>query len=169
MNSRRDVLKSVAGAGVLRVLPEAAAQVPAAKVFREDEKSLAGVLADLIIPPTDTPGASAAGVPAFIKRELASRPELAAQFQKGLQRLDGEAKNRFKTAFGNLKLEQQTELLTSYQSAPATENGRFFRLLKDLVVDGYYTTQAGLVQELKWNGYRFMSEFPGCTHPEHKD
>jgi hypothetical protein len=138
-------------------------------LFSSSEKSLVTLLTDIIIPATDTPGASAAGVPAFIERELSIRADLAPVFRRGLQIIDREAKRRFGGAFREIKSDQQTALLTSYQSKPTTEGGRFFRLLKDLTVDGYYTSEAGLEQELKWNGYRFMTEFPGCTHPEHKD
>ena len=44
----------------------------------------------------------------------------------------------------------------------------FFRAMKGLTVDGYYTSEAGLTQELGWHGNSFLPEFKGCTHPEHQ-
>jgi hypothetical protein len=46
--------------------------------------------------------------------------------------------------------------------------GRFFRLVKDLTVDGYHTSRPGLTDELGWKANTFLSEFKGCVHPEHQ-
>ena len=43
----------------------------------------------------------------------------------------------------------------------------FFVLAKQLTVDGYYRSEAGLVTELGFEGRTFLAEFKGCTHPEH--
>ena len=43
-------------------------QMPAASLFDERQRSMVSVLAELIIPQTDTPGAAGAGVPAFINQ-----------------------------------------------------------------------------------------------------
>ena len=59
-------------------------------------------------------------------------------------------------------------LRQSAGNAPESDAGRFFRLLKDLTIDGYYSSRAGLVEELGWHGNTFLSEFKGCTHPEHQ-
>jgi hypothetical protein len=40
--------------------------------------------------------------------------------------------------------------------------------MKGLTVDGYYTSEAGLKQELGWHGNTFLTEFKGCDHPEHQ-
>ena len=44
---------------------------------------------------------------------------------------------------------------------------RFFRLIKNLTADGYYTSRVGLLEELGYNGNTFRAAFPGCTVPEH--
>jgi hypothetical protein len=43
---------------------------------------------------------------------------------------------------------------------------RFFRLVKNLTADGYYTSRVGLLQELGYKGNSAMLAFPGCTVPE---
>ncbi|MDQ2901817.1 MAG: gluconate 2-dehydrogenase subunit 3 family protein [Acidobacteriota bacterium] len=40
----------------------------------------------------------------------------------------------------------------------------FFRLMKNLTADGYYTSQPGLVQELGYKGNVALAAFPACTH-----
>jgi hypothetical protein len=119
-------------------------------------------LVDTIIPRTDTPGASDAGVPAFIDRRLAANPALTEIFRSGMKSVDSDAQARFGAAFPALSAEQQIALLTSRQDEP------FFTALKGLTIDGYYTSEAGLKQELGWHGNTFLPEFKGCDHPEHQ-
>jgi gluconate 2-dehydrogenase gamma chain len=44
---------------------------------------------------------------------------------------------------------------------------RFFRLLKNLTADGYYTSRVGLLDELGYKGNTALLKFPSCTVPEH--
>ena len=44
---------------------------------------------------------------------------------------------------------------------------RFFRLIKNLTADGYYTSRVGLVEELGYSGNTYRSSFPQCSVPEH--
>jgi hypothetical protein len=46
---------------------------------------------------------------------------------------------------------------------PGTE-AAFFRDIKNLTCDGYYTSKSGLVEELGYSGNMAMGSFPGCTH-----
>src|ERR1051325_10127667 len=124
------------------------------------EMDFTAKLADLIIPRTDTPGASDAGVPEFIDRRLTASPDIANSFRGGLSVLP--------EGFAQLPAERQIAVLSEFSEAPDTDGGRFFRLLKDLTIDGYYSSHAGLVKELGWHGNTFLPEFKGCTHPEHQ-
>src|SRR3954462_14638229 len=56
-------------------------------------------LVDTIIPRTDTPGASDAGVTAFVDRRLAANPALTEVFRSGMKSLDADAQARFGAAF----------------------------------------------------------------------
>jgi hypothetical protein len=40
--------------------------------------------------------------------------------------------------------------------------------VKQSTVDGYYLSDVGIHQELKYQGNEVLAEFPGCTHEEHK-
>ena len=43
----------------------------------------------------------------------------------------------------------------------------FFRLIKNLTADGYYTSRVGLLEELGYGGNKYLPGFPQCTVPEH--
>jgi hypothetical protein len=51
---------------------------------------------------------------------------------------------------------------------PDSPSGKFFAMVKDMTVDAYYKTEAGLKTELGWHGNTFLPEFVGCDHPEHQ-
>jgi hypothetical protein len=44
---------------------------------------------------------------------------------------------------------------------------RFFRLIKNLTADGYYTSRVGLLDELGYVGNTYRASFPQCQVPEH--
>jgi hypothetical protein len=50
--------------------------------------------------------------------------------------------------------------------SPADVPVGFFRLLKNLTADGYYTSRVGLVDELGYKGNTVLAEFPSCAVPE---
>jgi hypothetical protein len=43
----------------------------------------------------------------------------------------------------------------------------FFRLIKNLTADGYYTSRVGLLEELGYSGNKYLPGFPQCPVPEH--
>jgi hypothetical protein len=141
--------------------PHAAPSSSAAAAYKPkwataDEMKLIGELADLIIPRTDTPGASDARVQEFIDSALAHDPKRQAMFREGMQR------------FAGLDTAKRNGLLKSYSMQRGGPGNEFFRMLKDLTIDGYYQSREGLMQELGWNGNTYLPEFKGCTHKEHQ-
>jgi gluconate 2-dehydrogenase gamma chain len=44
---------------------------------------------------------------------------------------------------------------------------RFFRLVKNLTADGYYTSRVGLLEELGYTGNTALGKFPECATREH--
>ena len=52
-------------------------------------------------------------------------------------------------------------------ASPADVPVAFFRLVKNLTADGYYTSRVGLVDELGYTGNTARAAFPSCTVPEH--
>ena len=124
-------------------------------------------LADLIIPRTDTPGAVDAGVPHWIDYHVAHAPDLQEKFKQGLAYLDEQAHTVNGSSFAALTEQQQTAILQALSTDADTAKSGFFKTIKDLTIDGYYSSEKGLVAELDFKGNTFRPSFPGCTHPEH--
>jgi gluconate 2-dehydrogenase gamma chain len=61
----------------------------------------------------------------------------------------------------------ETEQRPDPAVAPADVPVRFFRLVKNLTADGYYTSRVGLLDELGYKGNTALLKFPSCTVPEH--
>ena len=56
---------------------------------------------------------------------------------------------------------------TESPMSPADVPVRFFRLLKNLTADGYYTSRVGLLDELGYTGNTALPRFPPCAVQEH--
>jgi gluconate 2-dehydrogenase gamma chain len=183
-------------------------------------------LTDVIIPPTDTPGASAAGVPEYIDRVVTLNAEHQPLIRAGLLWLEQQATGRYSREFLLLDEAEHIAILqplsdeidrqqreaqrgrfrteaSSDSRATALAQGkqgkevyyvaltdkdppagagsmtpvaldtgpgmpvRFFRLIKNLTADGYYTSRVGLLQELGYTGNTALAKFPVCSVPEH--
>lgn len=165
---RRQILGGAAVLGALVGLP-----VHAWNKVREgqdggasaSEKLLLARLSDLVIPATDTPGAVAAGVPAFV--ELALRhgledtaPEPSGHVHMGEERgglsvLDAVERelNQLSTSlFLNLSPARQHDVLAAYDADAFTGDRRDhpWKKLKGLILTGYYTSEIGGSQELQY-------------------
>ena len=151
----------------------AAAWTPRVLTARQNETVVA--LTELIIPATDTPGAAAAGVNRFIDGVLhkAAATERAA-FLRGLTWVDARSRALYKKDFTAAGPADQTALLTSLADVTGDPGARdragvdFFRALKSMTIDGYYTSEIGMRQELGDDGQLFHAKFEGCTHTEHE-
>ena len=191
-------------------------QAPAAgpykpSFFAPDEYAVLARLTDIIIPETDTAGASRAGVPEYIDRVVTANKEHQPIARAGLAWLIAEARTRFSKNYLSLDESQHAALLqplsdavdqaargqqqARYRAAPggrvyhvavtdASQPARpavavrkdlpdagmpvsFFRLIKNLTADGYYTSRVGLLEELGYTGNKYLPGFPQCTVPEH--
>ena len=126
-------------------------------------------IADLIIPQTDTPGALAAGVPFYIDMIVNRNSAQQSLCSDGLRWLDEEAMRVANTKFTGLNEQQQLMILQPLcASADAGKTAgrliQFFALIKGLTADGYYTSQAGLIQELGYKGNTAIASYPECVH-----
>jgi hypothetical protein len=149
-----------------------AAQDWTPRTLTAPQNELVVALTELIIPATDTPGAKAARVNRFVDQVLTDAPaEVRGSFTRGLTWIDVRSRALFKKDFLAASAEQQTALLTRISSDVEQEEaiGReFFQAIKGMTINGYYTTEIGLRQELGDNGQLFLLEFQGCDHPEHQ-
>lgn len=134
------------------------------KFFSVEEGLAVARLADLIIPATDTPGAVASGVPHYIDQVVSRNPEHQKVFRDGIAWL-----NSHGTPFVAMAEAEQIALLTPLSAAADSgkldgEGVAFFHAFKNMTADGYYTSYAGLVQELGYKGNQALAKFEGCVH-----
>jgi hypothetical protein len=145
---------------------------PRVLTARQNEAVVA--LTELIIPQTDTPGAKAAGVNRFIDTVLhEARPADRESFLRGLAWMDERSRTLFGSDIAGAGSSEQTALLTRLSNegnsgGEAPIGLEFFQAIKSMTINGYYTTEIGLKQELGDDGQLFLPQFPGCTHPEHQ-
>jgi hypothetical protein len=98
---------------------------------------------------------------------------LQTEWIEGLAALDQLSQKKHAHAFRDLTAAQQESLLTE-MSVPehdtkASHPGfAFYRRGKEMTVEGFYTSKIGLVDVLGYQGRTYLTEFPGCTHPEHQ-
>ncbi len=135
-----------------------------------DERRLAGVLADIIIPADEhSPSASAVGVVEFID-EWVSAPYPAQQRDRtlvlgGFAWLDDEAARRFGKGFADLDTPAQHGICDDIcdESRAATERrdaARFFALYRDLTAGAFYSSPAGR-KDLSYIGNVPLASFEG--------
>jgi gluconate 2-dehydrogenase gamma chain len=122
---------------------------PSAAVFTAAQRALLTALSERIIPTTDTPGAIAAGVPAYIEKLLAdwALPVDADVVTEGLDRLDAVAQAEFGTSLVKAGAERQDALLTRAMSDMLPGGRAFFEALRQMVIAGYYTSDVGMTEE----------------------
>jgi len=155
-------LAGIGALGDLGLVADALAAAPrksaAPELLTPAELQLTGVLADLVIPRTDTPGALDVGAHRTVDHLLAVCAEAPAraEFRAGLARVDAVARvggSGGAKGFTALPAARQVALLQALDSGAAPfgpQDQAFFRQLKGYVAFAYYTSEAGASQELAY-------------------
>ena len=167
--------RSFAGSSLAGRLTQIQPAVYQPLFFTAEEYRLLERLAAIIIPTDDSPGAAEAGVAEFIDVMTSRDSDLQHSFRGGFAWLNAHSKKLAGQPFLALPSEQQVLLLEplAYKRKfrPGEEAGRrFFDLLREYTVMGFYTSEVGL-KELDFPGLRFYAESPACPHqddPEHR-
>ncbi|MBL8177418.1 MAG: gluconate 2-dehydrogenase subunit 3 family protein [Bryobacterales bacterium] len=202
MEERRDALKIIGAIGTTCAFPFSAdelygqhdhgsAMAPPAVAakpafFNQTEFATVIALADTIVPATDTPSASQAGVPAYIDFVVNSNANWKRLFREGLAWLDTHCNVKYGKAFRELSEAHRETIAAPLCKAadairPALQPGRnartrpdpmrnqpmevrFFKAFKSMTADGYFTGKEGLVDTLGYRGNTVLGEFPSCEH-----
>ena len=147
------------------------------RFFKPDEYRTVEVLAGLIIPSDGTPGAKEAQVARYIDFIVSAaaefQPSLQQDWTRGLELLDRLSHDKQQKAFSEIPAADQEALLMAMSLPEREPNAShpgfaFYSLVKDMTVEGFYTSRVGLIDVLGYKGLAILSEFPGCTHPEHQ-
>ncbi|MBM3759905.1 MAG: gluconate 2-dehydrogenase subunit 3 family protein [Acidobacteria bacterium] len=130
------------------------------KFFNPDQFAILSKISDLIVP-----GAVKAQVPNYIDLVVRSNDGHRKTYTDGLAWL---AEKNF------LKLTEAEQLAILEPICVAVDRGetttleqKFFRAAKNMTADGYYTSRAGLVEDLGYLGNQVLAEFPECKLDEH--
>jgi hypothetical protein len=155
--------------------------VPSLKALNAHQDATVSAMADQIIPATETPGAKAVRVNEFIDRIVADwfLDEERARFLSGISDVDARTQNLFQKNFVDASSHQQSEILRSLGDEMAAEanalasgprgyrgslpepESNFYFLLRQLVLVGYFTSEAGFTQQL--HEVIIPGRFEGCV------
>ena len=135
------------------------AKIRAEEFLTEAELGTVAALVDLILPATATAGsATEAGVTEFIEFMVKDFPPHALPIRGGLMWTNSESQRRFQRRFAELETAQQHQILDDIAypdpdgKRPTMAPGiKFFNLLRNLTVTGYYTSKMG-VEDLGYTG-----------------
>ncbi len=165
MMKRRKAIQIVALGALAPTLGEAVALPPGTawrakhyrlRFFTTEENELADQAMEIIIPADHhSPGAHEAQVSLFADLMVAtSGNRVKARWRDELRLLREEA--------GRSSLEAALAKAATNEGRPETELERFFARLKDMTVNGYYTSAIGIHQDLRYQGNTYLSAFSGC-------
>ena len=195
--SRRTALKRIsAGAGAIALLPllsdeglaafadiQRTGAAPRLKALTAEQYATVEALTEAIIPADErSPGAKQARVADYIDLLLSEADETRRQqWTEGLAALDAAATARFGKPFVKLDAAQLEAVLTDSsrnEKAPALRGPApvdktpleiFFATAKQATIHGYYTSEIGIHQELRYKGNKVLLQFQGCQTVEGKD
>ncbi|HKB14038.1 MAG TPA: gluconate 2-dehydrogenase subunit 3 family protein [Vicinamibacterales bacterium] len=182
--SRRTALKAFGAAAALPWLSERgllafariqeARAAPQPRILTAPQFRTVEALVEMIIPADDrSPGAKDARVADYIDLLVSElEPDDALRWVGGLAALEAESSARFGAAFVDLAAAQADAILRDIsrnERAPQTPLETFFVMAKQATVRGYYTSEIGIHQELRYQGNKFLRDFVGCETENGKD
>jgi hypothetical protein len=163
------MLGGVALVGQNAMLAGCAHRETAADLFVQSDLALLDEIADTLLPETATPGAKAAGVGPFMALMVADTYHAGDQkiFMKGLRTVDRECREMHGAPFMAATPAQRLALLERLdaeqfhhsQQRAEGEAAHYFRMMKELALLGYFTSEVGYTQAMRYR------ETPGQYDP----
>lgn len=128
--------------------------------FTEKDVALLDEIADTILPSTKTPGAKAAKVGQFMTVMVNDCYDENDQkvFHDGMKKIQDLSEKEYNDKFTDIKPEQRHALLVkldneqkeAMQTWKANEPKHYFRLMKELTLLGYFTSEIGCTQARRY-------------------
>ena len=137
--------------------------------FSTEEFHALDLFTSTLIPTDETPGAREAYVAPFIDFVVNAAAEYAPEMQQHWRTAMAYLRQR---EFSSLDQKQRIafmERISEPERDDSKQNPGFghYKLIKDMTVRAFYTSRVGLIDELQYQGLAYLTEFPGCPHPEH--
>lgn len=125
--------------------------------FNRSQAQLISTLSDVILPPTDTPGATDVGVPAFVEEMVYTAYDEDARevFLSGMEAFNQLANDEYGSDFIDLSPEDQFAF-ASEQNRLAIGGGHdepgtaYFLQMKELTMLGFFTSEPGAKEVLQY-------------------
>ena|SRR5437773_354802 len=175
MMNRREAIKQVTallggvaltGSGLVTAVERAHARAAASHAqvgsFTAQDIAFLDEVADTILPETKTPGAKAAHVGAFMALMVTDTYEEREQgiFRDGMRQMDAASFMATTPAQRLARLEQLDREQKAYMDARARgAPAHYFRMMKELTLLGYFTSEIGCTQAMRYE------ETPGRFEP----
>jgi hypothetical protein len=125
-----------------------------------EDLALLDEIGDTIIPATDVPGAKAVNIGAFIAMMVRDcyAPDVQADFHRGVRELATRFHAQHGRDFAGAPAEERTlflngidrELRTHHATAKAGQPPHYFRILKELTVLGYFSSEIGCTKAIRF-------------------
>ncbi len=125
-------------------------------LFNRAQADLTKALSETIIPETDTAGANEVGVPGFIEKMVNEvyTEEQRATFLEGLDHFNTECIHSTGKSFNTLSEDEQLEYASVMNREAIineqTVRPQFFLQFKELTMVGYFTSEVGATQVLRY-------------------
>lgn len=135
--------------------------------FTPAQRKIVAAMTEVIIPRTDTPGAIDAGVPKYIELMAANwlNDDERAIFDAGLQDIENRIPEEYGSSFDQVSGAQQLEIMEALEDAASDSewyefgntlrefisDAPFICQLKELTVWGFFTSQEGASQVLRYD------------------
>ncbi len=139
--------------------------------FTPEDVSYLDEIADTILPPTKTPGAKAANVGQFMTVMINDCYDERDQrtFHEGMNKLDDFSDKTYNDSFMKITPQQRHDLLVKldaeqkeYMTNKKPEDpSHYFRLMKELTLLGYFTSEIGCKQARRY--VETPGKFEGCV------
>jgi Gluconate 2-dehydrogenase subunit 3 len=125
--------------------------------FTPEEIALLDQATEMIIPADHhSGGAHDAKVSLFADRMVSTGSEAdKSAWRAGLQMLKQESERS--------SVADALKRAAAGEAHPQSDFERFFITLKQMTVNGYYTSEIGIHQDLEYQGNTYLAEFPGCA------
>lgn len=190
--NRREALRLLATGAVLQLAPvdlfallrEARAQVgtpTSVRTLNPHQYATVTAITELIIPRTETPGATDVRAGEFIDLIVTEwyNAEERSRFLNGLADVDSRTQALFGKSFIDSSPDQQADVLTAlgeemieeldglqdhareYRGSPPEPNQNFYYMMRGLTLTGYYTSEAGATRELDFQ--IIPGRYDGCV------
>jgi hypothetical protein len=138
--------------------------------FDQDHISLLDEVGDTILPPTSTPGAKSAQIGNFMAIMIQDcyTPKNQQIFLEGIQQLRKVSMEKYDKDFMKLDALQRTDMLIALdkeqrdymKQKKQEEPAHYFRMMKELTLLGYFTSEAGATKALRY--VPIPGKYDGC-------